>query len=156
MRSAMLATELRRPLFWLSGSTLFERLGALSIAQSWRIIGWCVLGGVGLIAGHAPAAIVISCAVAGPAMVLLATAIGYASYALLPFDIDQAGPLRLVRLAIGYILIVPPVAIGIAIAVFENATIAGLGVAACTTLLEAAVLIGFAAWRLDNMSISLR
>jgi hypothetical protein len=156
MRSATLATELRRPLFWLSGSTLFERLGALSVAQSWRIIGWCVLSGVGLVAGHAPAAIVISCVVAGPAMVLLATAIGYASYALLPFDIDQAGPLRLLRLVIGYVLLVPPLAVGIAVAILENATIAGLGVAAGTTLLEAAILIGFAAWRLDNMSISLR
>jgi len=38
----------------------------------------------------------------------------------------------------------------------ERVTVAALGVAGATTVLEAAVLIGFAAWRLDTMSISLR
>jgi hypothetical protein len=156
MHSASLASELRRPMFWLSSATLFERLCALAIAQGWRIIGWCLLGGIGLAAGHAPAPIVVACWIVGPAMVLLAGAIGYASYALLPFDVDQAGPLRLFRLLIGYALIVPPIAAGIAFAIFERATVTALAVAGATTLLEAAVLIGFAAWRLDTMSISLR
>jgi hypothetical protein len=75
---------------------------------------------------------------------------------LLPFDVDQAGPLRLIRLLIGYALIVPPIAAGIAVAIVERVTVAALGVAGATTVLEAAVLIGFAAWRLDTMSISLR
>lgn len=156
MRSASLASELRRPMFWLSGATLFERLCALAVAQGWRIIGWCLLAGIGLAAGNAPAPIVVACAIAGPALVLLAGAIGYASYALLPFDVDQAGPLRLFRLLIGYALVVPPIAAGIAVAIFERVTVVALGAASATTLLEAAVLLGFAAWRLDAMSISLR
>ena len=156
MRSASLSNELRRPLFWLSGATLFERLCALAVAQGWRIIGWCLLAGIGLAAGNAPAPIIVACALAGPAMVLLAGAIGYASYALLPFEVDQAGPLRLLRLLIGYALIVPPIAAGIAVAIFERGSILALVTASATTLLEAAVLLGFAAWRLDNTSISLR
>jgi hypothetical protein len=53
-------------------------------------------------------------------------------------------------------LIVPPIAAGIAVAIFERGSILALVTASATTLLEAAVLIGFAAWRLDNTSISLR
>ena len=156
VRSASLANELRRPLFWLSDATLFERLCALGVAQGWRIIGWCILAGIGLVAGRAAAPIVVAALVTAPAAVLLAGAIGYASYALLPNDVDQRGPLRFVRLLLGYVLIVPPIGIGIAIGLFERAATLAIGVAGATTLLEAAVLVGFAAWRLDRMSIALR
>lgn len=155
-RSASLATELRRPLFWLSGATLFERLCALGVAQGWRLIGWCALGGAGLAAGGASAPLVAAALLAGPTAVLLAGAIGYASYAILPSDVDQRGPLLFVRILLGYVLIVPPIAAGITIGVFEHAALFALTVAAAVTLLEAAVLIGFAAWRLDRMSIALR
>jgi hypothetical protein len=87
---------------------------------------------------------------------LLAGAIGYASYALLPNDIDQRGPLLFLRLFLGYVLVVPPVAAGIVIGMFVRAPVFAVSVAAATTLLEAAVLVGFAAWRLDRMSIALR
>jgi hypothetical protein len=156
MRSASLATELRRPLFWLSGATLFERLCALCVAQGWRLIGWCALGGVGLAAGGASASLVLAALIIGPSAVLLAGTIGYASYAVLPNDVDQRGPLLLVRILIGYALVVPPVAAGIVVDVFEHAALLAMSVAAATTLLEAGVLVGFAAWRLDRMSIALR
>jgi hypothetical protein len=156
MRSASLAVELRRPLFWLSDATLFERLCALGIAQGWRLIGWCALAGIGLAAGGAGLPIVVAAFVIGPSTVLLAGAIGYASYALLPNDIDQRGPLLFMRLLLGYVLIVPPVAAGLAFGLLEHAVTAALLVAGATTLLEAAVLAGFAAWRLDRMSIVLR
>lgn len=156
MRSASLATELRRPLFWLSNATLFERLCALGIAQGWRLIGWCVLAGIGLAAGRAGVPVVEAALVIGPCTILLAGAIGYASYALLPNDIDQRGPLLFVRLLLGYVLIVPPVVAGLAFGIFEHTVTVALLVAGATTLLEAAVLAGFAAWRLDRMSIALR
>jgi hypothetical protein len=156
MRSASLAAELRRPLFWLSDATLFERLCALGIAQGWRLIGWCALAGIGLAAGRAGVPIVLAALVIGPCTILLAGAIGYASYALLPNDIDQRGPLLFVRLLLGYVLIVPPVAAGLAFGIFEHTVTVALLVAGATTLVEAAVLAGFAAWRLDRMSIALR
>ena len=156
MRSAMLATELRRPLFWLSGATLFERLCALAVAQSWRLIGWCLLAGIGLAAARASATLVAAALVTGPSALLLAVAIGYASYALLPNNIDQRGPLLFVRLMLGYILIVPPIAAGIVFGLFGHAVLGALGIAAGVTLLEAGVLVGFAAWRLDRMAIALR
>jgi hypothetical protein len=156
MRSASLANELRRPLFWLSDATLFERLCALAVAQGWRVIGWCVLAGIGLASGGAPVAFLVAMVVVAPSAVLLASAIGYASYALLPNDIDQQGPLRFLRLLLGYVLVIPPIAVGIMTGIFERGAAIALGNAAATTLVEAAVLLGFAAWRLDRMSISLR
>jgi hypothetical protein len=156
MRTATLAAELRRPLFWLSDATLFERLCALGVAQGWRLIGWCVLAGIGLAAGRAGVPVVVAALVIGPCTILLAGAIGYASYALLPNDIDQRGPLLFVRLLLGYVFIVPPVAAGLAFGIFEHTVTAALLVAGVTTLLEAAVLAAFAAWRLDRMSIALR
>ncbi|MGA2393550.1 MAG: putative ABC exporter domain-containing protein [Candidatus Lustribacter sp.] len=156
MRSATLATELRRPLFWLSGATLFERLCALGLAQSWRLIGWLVLGGIGLAAGGASAPVVVAALIVAPCGAALALAIGYASYALLPYEADQRGPLLFVRLLLGYVLIVPPIVAGIAIAALERITLTGLIAASVIALLEAGVLLGFASWRLDRMSISLR
>ncbi len=156
MRAASLATELRRPLFWLSDATLFERLCALGFAQGWRLIGWCVLAGIGLAAGRGGVPLVVAALVIGPCTILLAGAIGYASYALLPNDIDQRGPLLFVRLLLGYVLILPPLAAGLVFGIFEHTVTVALLVAGAATLLEAAVLAGFAAWRLDRMSIALR
>ena len=156
MRASSLTTDLRRPLFWLSGATLFERLSALAVAQSWRMIGWFVLAGIGLAAGHAPVPAVFAALITAPVTVLWTAAIGYASYALLPYDIDQTGPLLLFRLLLGYVLFIPPAALGFAIAVGAHATILALASASATVLIEAAVLLGFASWRLDRMSIPLR
>jgi len=57
---------------------------------------------------------------------------------------------------LGYVLIVPPIVAGIAIAALERITLTGLIAASVIALLEAGVLLGFASWRLDRMSISLR
>lgn len=156
MRSANLATELRRPLFWLSDATLFERLAALGIAQSWRVIGWFVLAGIGLAAGSAKPPIVLAALLVGPCAVFLAGAIGYASYALVPYAVDQRGPLLMVRILLGYVLIVPPLVAGLVTGTFDHAALAVCAAASITALLEAGVLLGFASWRLDRMSISLR
>ncbi len=155
-KSAALAAELRRPIFWLSDTTLFERLCALAAAQSWRVIGWFVLAAVGLAAGHAPLPAIVAAAVSGPAAVLLAIATGYASYALFPSEVDQRGPLLFVRVLLGYALLSPALVIGAICGVLVHQSLAGFAAGAATAVLEAAVLIGFAAWRLDRMSIALR
>jgi hypothetical protein len=153
-RAAVLANELRRPLFWLSSATLFERLWALAVAHSWRMIGWFVLAAIGMAAGGAPFALIAAALFCGPAAVLLAVAIGYASYALLPNEIDQRGPMLFVRWILGYILLLPAVAAGILAFIITQAAVPGIAGGSITGLLEAALLIGFASWRLDNMSIS--
>jgi hypothetical protein len=155
-KSAALGAELRRPLFWLSDTTLFQRLCALSVAQSWRVIGWFVLAAIGLAAGGAPLLPILATSLTGPAAVLLAIATGYASYALFPSEVDQRGPLIFVRIILGYVLLAPAVVAGMVAGYFDRALLFGFAVAAATALLEGAVLIGFAAWRLDRMSIALR
>jgi hypothetical protein len=155
-RAAALATELRRPLFWLSPATLFERLVAMAIAHGWRIMSWFALIAIGLAAGHAPLPLVLATVVAGPSAVLLAIGIGYASYALLPHEVDQRGPMMFVRIALGYVFGIPAIAVGIVAGNFLHATLIAIGLAALTALMETVVLIGFASWRLDRMSIPLR
>jgi hypothetical protein len=155
MKSATLGNELRRPIFWLSATTLFERLCALALAQAWRIIGWFVLFAIGLAAGRSPLLPIVLTVAGGPAAVLLAIAVGYASYALFPSEVDQRGPLFFVRFFLGYALLSPAIVAGIVTGVLVRAPVVAIGVATATALLEAAVLIGFAAWRLDRMSISL-
>jgi hypothetical protein len=155
-RAAALANELRRPLFWLSPATLFERLCALAGAHSWRMCSWFVLLAVGLAAGHAPLVVIGAALVGGPAAVLLAIAIGYASYGLVPHEVDQRGPMLFVRIILGYIFALPVLAAGLAAGMFAHSVISGFGTGALTAVIESALLIGFAAWRLDRMSIPLR
>jgi hypothetical protein len=155
-RSATLATELRRPIFWLSRATLYERLCALALAHGWRLIGWFVLAAVGLAAGRATPLTIAAALLCGPAAVLFAISVGYASYGLFPHDVDQRGPLLFVRWLLGYVLVLPAMGAGLAIGIFADAPLAAVAGASATALLEAAVLIGFAAWRLDRTSISLR
>jgi hypothetical protein len=155
-RASSLGNELRRPLFWLGEPALATRLGALAFAQSWRIGGWFVLLAIGLAAGNAPPAGILAAGVAAPAALLLAAATGYASYGLLPNDVDQRGPMLLVRWVIGYCLLVPATAAGAGVALAAGAPAAGVAAGAAAALFEAAALIAFAAWRIDRISIPLR
>jgi hypothetical protein len=143
------AHELRRPLFWLSGTTLFERLSGLLAGHVWRFAGWFVLFTIGLASGGAGVIPVILAGVTGPAMVVLAAAIGYAVFAVFPSEIDLRGPLAMLRVLVSYAFVIPALFAGIVTGVlFQSATF-GLFATAIVALLEAAGLIGFAAWRLD-------
>lgn len=155
-RAAALANELRRPLFWLSPATLFERLCGLALGHSWRLVGWFMLIAVGLAAGRAPLITIASALIAGPAGVLLAVAVGYVSYALLPHEIDQRGPMTFARVIVGYIFMLPALAAGLAAGIVIHSALTGIAVAGFTAVLESAMLVGFASWRLDRMSIPLR
>jgi hypothetical protein len=155
-RSAALAGELRRPIFWLSDATLFERLCGLALAHTWRLVAWFVLIAIGLAAGRAAPATVAASALGGSAAVFLAVSVGYASYAVLPHEIDQRGPLMFARWVSGYVLAIPPIGFGIAIAIFGGGGLLSITGGTIVAVLESAVLIGFASWRLDRMSILLR
>ena len=155
-RSAQLAAELRRPLFWLSPATLFERLAALAIASGWRIIAWAVLVAIGLAAGRATIEVTLCVMLCAPAAALLAISVGYASYAVVPYEVDQRGPLMALRIFAGYAFTIPAIGVAIAVSILAHAPLAAIGGAAATACAEALVLIGFASWRLDRMSIPLR
>jgi hypothetical protein len=154
-RAAVLANELRRPLFWLSRATPFERLCALAAAHSWRMCAWFVLFAAGLAAGHAPLVVVSAALFGGPAGVLLAVAVGYSSYGLVPHEVDQRGPMLFVRVLLGYVLALPVLAGGLGAAMVTNSSLAGLAAGVATAGSEVALLIAFTAWRLDRISIPL-
>jgi hypothetical protein len=155
-RAASLAVELRRPIFWLSDATLFERLCGLALAHAWRMIAWFVLIAVGLAAGNANPATIAASAFGGTSAILLAIAVGFASYAVLPQEIDQRGPLTFARWFIGYALALPPLGAGIMLAALGCTAVLSIAGGSIIAVLEAAVLIGFASWRLDRISILLR
>lgn len=150
--SLSFAHELRRPVFWLSGMTLFERLCGLLAGHTWRFIGWFVLIAIGLAGGRAGLIPVVLTAVTGPAMLVLAASIGYAVFALLPNEIDVRGPLAMLRVLLSYAFVLPAIVAGLVTGFLLASTMVALFATALVALIEAAGLIGFAAWRLDTAS----
>ena len=141
--------ELRRPLFWLSGATLFERLSALVLAYSWRRLAIVEAAAAGFaLAGGSPLhALELACGV--PTVVILVTAAGVAAFALFPSPSDQRGPAALLRLVVCGLLLLPPAVAGGIIAAL-GAPRTALIAASLLALVEAGALVGAAAWRLDG------
>jgi hypothetical protein len=143
-----LAAELRRPLFWVCGISLFERLGALVVARNWRLIFSLELVSAGLVAGGAGPVYVLLSAVVFPALVVFMGCVALAVYALVPSVNPRGGasvPLRL----FGSFALLTPV---IATAAFGTIVGTPLDVSLVVALLfsEAVALTGFAAWRIGG------
>ncbi|GAC1408784.1 MAG: hypothetical protein NVSMB64_17360 [Candidatus Velthaea sp.] len=145
-----LAAELRRPMFWLSPAWLIERIGALAVGRWWPSASCAVLAAIGFTAGGGSLVQVLALGVGLPALFFLVNAIGFASFALMPKEMDQRGPLALARIALAYALIVPPVGVFGAATLALDAPLPGLLGATLIGAVEAAALLGFAAWRLDG------
>jgi hypothetical protein len=145
-----LGHELRRPLFWLSGATLLGRLWGLLAGSAWRFCLAFVLAGAGLAAaGAAPAAIALI-ALAGPAVLVLLGAIGYAAYAIVPQEIDRRGPFAVLRILVSYALVFPAATAGIMAGIVTQTDLVGIATAAAASLAEAAALLAFSARKLDT------
>jgi hypothetical protein len=143
-----LAADLRRPLFWLGGVTLAERLAAWTYAPLWRdalFFGLAALG-FGALAGDPARALALL--VVALALVVLTRAAGVAVFALLPNALDQRGPAVFLRLALAYALVVPAAGSAVLAGFLARSLLTGAGVGFVLAAAEAAVLIGFAAWRL--------
>ena len=143
-----LAPDLRRPLFWLGEIALAERLAAWTYAPLWRdalFFGLAALG-YGALTGavrHALALLVVALA-----LVVLTRAAGVAVFALLPNALDQRGPAVLLRLALAYALVAPAAGGAVLTGFLTRSLLAGASAGFVLAAAEAAVLIGFAAWRL--------
>lgn len=145
-----LAAELRRPIFWLSAATLYERLWALALGQMWRYLFDAAMMAAGLALGGAPLQWILAVPVGGCALVVLLTGIGYASFAFFPSALDQRGPLAALRLFVSYVLLLPPLAVFTVAAIGLRSAGPAFIAAAVLALAEGAVLMGIAAWRLDG------
>jgi hypothetical protein len=60
-----------------------------------------------------------------------------------------------VRILIGYAFAIPAIAAGIVAGFIIHSPVLAIVIAAVTAMLETSLLIGFASWRLDRMSIPL-
>jgi hypothetical protein len=107
-----LAADLSKPLFWLSRSSLRERLAVWTFGRAWR--GGVSLGLAPLVAGlvsaNTPLAI-ISIPVT-VTMYWSLQALGVGLYAIFPNPIDARGPIVLLRLAATGLYVIPAALVG--------------------------------------------
>jgi hypothetical protein len=145
-----LAHELRKPLFWLSGTTVFERLAALLVAGSWRLLAGIALISAGIAAGGAPPIVPLCVAGIGIPFALLLAATGFASYAILPHETDARGAMAALRILATFPAVVPALAVAGAAGFALQSAYAGVAGAAVGAILEAAIIVGLASWLLDR------
>jgi hypothetical protein len=145
-----LAHELRRPIFWLSRAWLPERVGGFALGQWWPPCLRAFIGATGVAFAGESAGIVATVALGLPALFALLLGTGYAAFALFPDAIDQRGPLALIRIVVTYILIAPPLAFFVVLTFVFVQPLMGLVGFTVLAIVEALLLVGFAAWRLDG------
>ncbi len=144
-----LATEVRRPLFWLSTATLFERLMALCAARIWRATFTFELVTAGFLAGGGAPLGALALGVVMPAFVALMTSIGFAAFALMPNASDERGPGSGLRVIVAFFLLIPVGAIGGVVGAFFGA-LPSFAAMTVFMLAEAFTLVGAATWRIDG------
>jgi hypothetical protein len=148
--TSSIAAEVRRPLFWLADSFLFERLASLGIAQAWRPVLSLELVALGFAAGGGNGIDLLLMVIGLPALVVLLVGVGFAAFAMFPSAADWRGPVMALRLGAAAVAIIPPfVVFGVGAAITGLAA-ASLLAAALIALIEACALVGIAAWRLDG------
>jgi hypothetical protein len=147
--TSAIALEVRRPLFWLSGTPLFERLGALLLGRIWRIVLTLELAALGFALGGGSLLETLVFAVTLPAGIALLAGVGLAAYAFFPATADMRGPVIVLRLIASLLVLAPPATL-FGIAASLGAPGLGLVGATLVVFVEAGALVGIAAWRLDG------
>ena len=142
--------DLRKPIWWLSASSLRARLGVLLLARSLRLA-------IPITAGFLTASVVggdvAFVLVGGPiavAAVWAINAMGLATYAILPGSSDMRGPGGCLRMIALFIMLIP---IGIAAIIGGIAAESGVGsliAAVLAAFAEGWLLVLFAASQLDG------
>ena len=149
-----LAADIGKPLWWLNADALRARLYVHVAATSWRL---AVCIALSLIAW----AFVIQNAMFALAAIPLAIcvvaflrAIGLALYSVFPSAIDQRGPIAMLRVFALYLLVLPPLAAGTMTAIFTHVAAGGIGVAVAFAIVEALLLVEFAAYRIARSGVA--
>jgi hypothetical protein len=153
-----LATDLRRPLFWLGGVPLVARLAAWCCAPLWRDAIFVGLLALGFTVVSGEYVIGFTVLFGGVAVAMLCRASGIAIFALLPNALEQRGPALFLRLMLSYLLLFPVSIVAVISAFFMRSIIAGVLIGIVPAVAEAALLILFGAWRLagrvDSLSLA--
>ena len=149
-----LATDLRKPLWWMGPDPLWMRLFAWMAGTSWRLA-LCIAVGLAAwsIAMRAPLMVAVSAPLA-IATVLYLRGVGLAVYAVFPSNIDQRGPLAMIRALLTYMIAAPPAIAGGFTVLFFHSAVAGIGTGVGVSLLETALLVCFASARIAGRGVA--
>jgi hypothetical protein len=149
-----MSADLRKPIWWLSSSTLRARLSVLLVGRSLRL---AIPIAIGLLTASAFSASVAFVLIGVPiviATIWAINAIGLATYAIMPGSSDMRGPGGCLRMVALVIMLIP---IGIAAIVGGIATESGVGslvAAIVAALAEGWLLVLFAASQLDGNGLA--
>lgn len=155
MAGLSLASDLRRPIWWLSDASLTARLMIWTLATSLRatVLIWVGLLIAGIVAHTLSASLWSLPAVA--ALLWLLRAIGLAVYSLLPAARDMRGPGNLLRLLLTVLLLVPAGALGAGVGTALSSLPLGLIVGAIAAGFEAWALVAFSAERVRGNGMAI-
>ncbi len=145
-----LASDLRKPLWWMGPDPIWLRLLAWVLATSWRL-SICI--GIGTIVFAATLGLSVVAAAGIPIAITIAVylrSIGLALYALLPSGLDQRGPLAMLRAFLTYLFALPAIAATALTALLTHSPIVAVAAGIAFALGEALLLIAFAAARIQG------
>lgn len=146
--------DLRKPIWWLSASTLRARLAVLLVARSLRLAIPIAAGLLTATVVGGNAAFVLAGAPIAVAATWAINSMALGTYAILPGTSDMRGPGGCLRVIALFIMLIP---IGIAAAVGGIATESGTGSLVATVLTalgEGWLLVLFAASQLDGNGLA--
>jgi hypothetical protein len=149
-----MSADLRKPIWWLSASSLRARLAVMLVARSLRT---AIPIAAGLLTASVVSGNVAFLLVGAPiaaATIWAINAMGLATYAIIPGTSDMRGPGGCLRVVALFIMLIP---IAIAAAVGGIATQSGVGslvATVLTALAEGWVLVLFAASQLDGNGLA--
>ena len=147
-----LSTDLRSPLWWLSASGLRARLCAWTLAGAAKAVAPFAAAGVGA-AAVARSPIWLGLVPVGLAVGWLLRSTGLAVYSLLPSSFDLAGPGRLLRGLVFYVLVIPLIVVVVFVTVLSRSLVAGAATLTVMATLEGFVMVYLAAWRIEGNGV---
>jgi len=149
-----LASELRRPIWWLSHSLLRDRVLTWILGSTLRI-GPPLIAGV-VMAGVAMHSWIIALA-AGPLIAValfLIQSIGVASYVALPGRHDMRGPGFMLRVLITYTSLGLPAIVWFLVQTITQNGVAGVAAGLCIAVMESWLLLLFSSARLEENAMA--
>jgi Putative ABC exporter len=150
-----LREDIAKPLWWMGGDPLWMRLFAWLAVRSWWPTACLAVGLITWSAAIRLPAFALGVIPPGAAVILNLRAVGLALYALFPSANDQRGPLAILKIVLAYVALIPPALGGLACSALLHNAATGTVVGVCATaLVEAALLVGFAAWRITGRGLA--
>jgi len=143
----VIASDLGKPLFWLSSAPLRSRIAAWTFARTWR-------GAIAIALGPIAAGVVLGdvrlMLIAPPS--IFATfwalqALGVGLYAVFPNPLDARGPMMFVRILATLAFALPAALAGIAVAIWAGSDMLAIMSASGTFALEGYVVLELASLR---------